>query len=240
MALVLLVLAGMLIPCLKYTIGGNSNQPISALELVKNSWETSRAYLFDGASGKQVEITSFSKALLATVIALAVLFVLGAIFSVYMACCAFSYFKNTENTDKNRIFFLTLVPNRVVLCMYSALILPLTFLPRIIIPLYENILNYQTVLFPSVFEPWIIALVLYAAFVAIVLISARYERQLGLDPLYNEVKEKHRREKKSVMTYAEEESEEEAPVSISIDDILREEQAERIRKMLSDNRENDK
>ncbi len=243
-ALALLILAGMFIPCLKYTVGENSNQPISAISLVKNSWETSRIYLFDGASDKQVEQTSFSKALLASVILLVTLFAIGVIFSLYTAYCAFAYFKDPKVIDKNRIFFLTLVPNRIVLCIYSALLLPLAFLPRIIVPLYENILNYQTVLFPSVFEPWIIALVLYVAFVTVVFLSAKYEKQLGCDPLYNEVKEKLKREKKRVMTYAEEQVEEkeekEDTVKMSIDDILREDQAERIRKMFSDNRENDK
>jgi len=240
--LALLILSGMFIPCLKYTVGENTNQPISAMSLMKNSWETSRVYLFDGAANKQVEQTSFSKALLATVILLTVLFALGVVFAIYTAYCAFAYFKDPKQNDKNRIFFLTLVPNRAVLCLYSALLLPLSFLPRIIVPLYENILNYQTVLFPSVFEPWIIALVLYAAFAAIVFVSARYEKQLGFDPLYNEVKENRKREKSRVMTYAEEQDETEAEEStaLSIDDILREEQAARIRKMFSDDSKDNK
>ena len=232
-ALAVLILAGMFIPCLRYTVGENHNQPISNVSLIKNSWETSREYLFDGASNKQVEQTSFSKALLATVILLSVLFIIGALFAAYTAYCAFSYFRDPKRTDGNRIFFLTLVPNRVVLCIYHALLLPLAFLPRIIIPLYENILNYQTVLYFSAFEPWIIALVLYAAFVAVVFVSARYERSLGLDPLYNEAREKRKKDKKRVITYAEEESaDNEVP---TIDEILRKEQEDRIRKLFSDN-----
>ena len=230
-ALAVLILAGMLIPCLKYTVGENHNQPISNLSLIKNSWETSREYLFDGASNKQVEQTAFSKALLATVIALSAIFIIGVLLAAYTAYCAFSYFRDPERTDSNRIFFLTLVPNRVVLCIYHALLLPLAFLPRIIIPLYENILNYQTVLYFSAFEPWIIALVLYAAFIAVVFVSARYERSLGLDPLYNEAKEKRKKDKKRVITYAEESADQEVP---SIDEILRKEQEERIRKLFSD------
>ena len=242
--LILLILAGMFIPCLKYTVGSNSNQPISAMSLIKNSWETSRVYLFDGAANKQVEQTSFSRALLATVILLVALFALGAIFALYTAYSALAYFRDPESIDKNRVFFLTLVPNRAVLCLYTALLLPLTFLPRIIILLYENILNYQTVLFPSIFEPWIIALALYAAFVAIVFVSAKYEKQTGLDPLYNEVRENRKREKTRVMTYAEDQTEQEDDEGdstvLSVDEILREEQAARIRRMFSDNGEDNK
>ena len=127
--LALLILAGMFIPCLKYTVGENSNQPISNMSLIKNSWQTSREYLFDGGANKVVEQTSFSKALLATVILLCILFAVGTLFSIYTAYSAFSYFKDTENIDKSRIFFLTLVPNRVLICIYSALLLPLAFLP---------------------------------------------------------------------------------------------------------------
>ena len=86
-------------------------------------------------------------------------------------------------------------------------------------------------LYFSAFEPWIIALVLYAAFVAVVFVSARYERSLGLDPLYNEAKEKRKKDKKRVITYAEESADQEVP---SIDEILRKEQEERIRKLFSD------
>ena len=232
-----LIVAGMFIPCLRYTVGEHRNEPISTVELIKNSWETSRQYLFDGASDKVPTQTGFSRLLLAAVLVLGLLFVLGFAFAVYTVICAFCYFKNPQSTDKNRIFFLTLVPDRIALCLYQALLLPITFLPRIIILLYENILNYQTVLYFSVLEPWIIALTVYAIFCVVVFLSSGFEKATGLDPLYNEMREKRMRDQKRVMAYAEEqEPEEEAP---SIDEILKLEQAERIRKMLSDN-ENDK
>ena len=231
-----LIIAGMFVPCLRYTVGNNRNEPISTVSLLKNSWDTSRQYLFDGASDKMAAQTGFSRLLLATVLVLGMLFALGFAFAVYITICAFCYFKDPNSTDKNRIFFLTLVPNRTVLCLYQALLLPITFFPRIIILLYENILNYQTVLYFSVLEPWIIALIIYAVFCTVVFVSARYERETGYDPLYNEMREKRIRDKKRVMTYAEEQEREEAR---SIDEILRSEQAERIRKMLS-NDESDK
>lgn len=227
----LLVIAGMLIPCLEYTVGSQTNKPISALSLLKNSWNTSRTYLFDGASGKVSEQVAFSNALLITVVLLTILFALGTALAVYTTYCAFSYFKDPERNDKNRIFFLTLVPNRVVMLVYYLLLLPLAFFPRIIVLFYENILTYQTFLRFSVFEPWIIVLALYVIFAVLTFVSARFEKELLLDPFYNSAKEKRKKNKKSVMTYVENEDAEDDP--LSIEDIIRAEQAERIRNMLS-------
>ena len=230
--LAVLMIAAMLIPCLEYTVGSQTNKPMSTVSLIANSWNTSRNYLFDGASGKVSGQVAFSNALLMIVIILALLFALGTALAAYTTYCAFTYFKNPERNDKNRIFFLTLVPNRAVMLVYYLLLLPLAFFPRIIILLYENLLTYQTFLRFSVLEPWITALVLYVIFAVLTFVSARFEKELSLDPFYNSAKEKRKRARKSVMTYAEEE-EAETDDSMSIDDIIRAEQAERIRKMLS-------
>jgi len=234
--LALLMLLGMLIPCLEYTVDTQKSEPVSALTLMSNSWETSRAYLFDGGTQKVDEQTSFSKALFATVILLSALFVLGFLAAFYTAACAFSYFKNPKKTDNNRIFFLTLMPNQAVVCAFCALTLPLTFLPRIILSFYTNILEYPTTLKFSVFEPWIIALVIYALFVVAVIISARFERELSMNPLYNEVKEKRRAEKKRVIVRAEESEEYEEDIpeeELSAEEAYRAAQAERIRQMFT-------
>lgn len=232
-AIALLMVALMLIPCLEYTVGSQHNEPISAITLIRNSWNTSRTYLFDGGANKVSEQTAFSKALLASVIALCGLFVIGLAASVYTAVCAFSYFRDCKRTDNNRIFFLTLIPNRAVCCIYHALLLPLAFFPRIIVSLYENILNYQTVLRFSPLEPWIPALLLYIGFAVVTAVSAKYEKKLGLDPHYNAVAaERIKRERTAECSEESDEKEEQSP--LTIDEVLRAEQTERIRRMLSD------
>ena len=102
-AIALLMVVLMLIPCLEYTVGSQHNEPISAITLIRNSWNTSRTYLFDGGANKASEQIAFSKALLASVIALCGLFVIGFAAAVYTAVCAFSYFKDSQRTDNNSI-----------------------------------------------------------------------------------------------------------------------------------------
>ncbi len=205
MALLSVIL--MFIPCYSYiTADTGVNDAISLWELMGNSWQTVREYLF--GSGTKYDVTiDFARILMALLIVFVVLFVLGVAFSAYCAITAFRYFANDCKESKERILFITLVPNRIVLCIYTALTLPIFFMPMLMPLLYKNYLYYQVQLSVTPFDMVYIALALYIACVIIVAISTQKEsmsqmnifakRQAPISKLQNEHEETEKAEQET-------------------------------------------
>lgn len=169
------VVALMFIPCYSYiTADTGINEAISLWELLGNSWNTAREYLF--GSGEKLAVTkSFARTLLVLISALLLLFVIGFASAVYTAVTAFRYFANGCRDGKATTLFITLVPNRTVLCIYHAMILPLFLLPRIMPMLYKNILSYYVELNAAPFDIAVIAAAVYAINVAVIAVGSRLE-----------------------------------------------------------------
>ncbi|MBO7311073.1 MAG: hypothetical protein J6U86_06765, partial [Clostridia bacterium] len=165
----------MFIPSYSYvTANEGAKQSVSLWDLLRNSWKTVREYLF--GSGTKYDITiEFASVLITIIIAFSLMFFLGAVFSLYCITVAMRYFANNCQENRAHIIFITLVPNRIALCLYSALTLPIFFIPMIMPLFYKNFLYYQVKLSQSSFDMVYIALALYAAFVLIVTISAKVE-----------------------------------------------------------------
>ena len=173
MPLIMLLL--MYVPCYQFvTADGGLHQKISAFELVSNSWNTVREYLF--GNSEQLQVTAdFAGAVLGIIIIFFLLFALGMATAIYTAVTAFRFFSDGCAESKNRILFITLIPNRVVMCIYYALILPLAFFPRILPSVYKTVLNYHVELICEPFDIVIITMVLFAATLALVFITAPME-----------------------------------------------------------------
>ena len=223
----------MLVPCYRYaTANEGLRQPISAWTLIGNAWDTVREYLFGNAEKMQVT-SDFAGTVLGMIMLFAVLFVIGFGFSVYTAVTAFRFFSDGCSESRARILFITLVPNRAVLCIYSALTLPLLFIPRIMPLLYNSILNYHTELICQPFDMIIVHLVIFAITVATVFVSAAFERREGIN-LFARYKEEDVEDEPDEV---EEQDEEDAYTAV--DRRAREEQNERILRLLGQSQNDD-
>ena len=179
--MVFVLLALMLVPCYRYiTADSGAKQAISLSQLLENSWNTAKQYLF--GNGEKNEVTSgFAKTLMAIIVSLWVLFLSGAASAVYAAVSAFSYFKSGCKESKQRILFVTLTFNRVVLCIYHALMLPIFFLPMIMPTLYNNLLNYYVELDTTPFDIIFVAIAVFVAMTVIVAVSREMESSLEMN-----------------------------------------------------------
>lgn len=223
----------MLVPCYRYaTANEGLRQPISAWTLIGNAWDTVREYLFGSAEKMQVT-SDFAGTVLGMIMLFAVLFAIGFGFSVYTAVTAFRFFSDGCSESRAKILFITLVPNRAVLCIYSALTLPLLFIPRIMPLLYNSILNYHTELICQPFDMIIVHLVIFAITVATVFVSAAFERREGIN-LFARYKEEDIEDEPDE---AEEQDEEDAYTAV--DRRAREEQNERILRLLGQSQNDD-
>lgn len=172
-AVIMIIL--MLIPCYRYiTADTGINEAVSLWELIGNSWNTVREYLF--GSGEKADVTlDFARTLLAVIITLALLFIVGFASAVYAAVSAFRYFHDGCRESRTRTLFITLVPNRIVLCVYHALMLPIFLLPVLMPLLYKGILAYHVELNVAPFDMIWVAVALYVAVVCVIAVSANFE-----------------------------------------------------------------
>ena len=231
-AVIMLILT--FVPCYRYvTADTGLNEAISAKELLSNSWDTVREYLFGGK--EQVQVTAdFAGTLFGIIIIFCLLFAVGFASAVYCAVVAFRFFADGGRESKQRILFITLFPNRIVLSVCYALTLPLLFLPKIMPLLYDGILKYHVELICEPFDMVWIDIALVAAVVAVILISARYETlcEMNVFVRYREDEEEEEYEEQ----YAVPEDED---AFTEMDRRTREEQNERILRLLNKSEEDD-
>lgn len=222
------------VPCYRFvTADEGLHQRISAWGLISNSWDTVREYLF--GSTEQVQVTAdFAGAVFGIIILLALLFCIGVAVAVYSAVTAFRFFGDGCKESRSRILFITLVPNRVVLCICYALILPLVFFPRMLPALYNGILNYYIELICEPFDIIIVDVILFAATVAVIFISARFERLAQMNLFF-----KHKKQVEEDDETEKEETDDETDAYGMMDRRAREEQNERILRLLNKSKENE-
>ena len=181
-ALCLLLVASTLIPCLSYSTIEGTQKEISAAELMQNSWDQVRAYLFATAD-TEVTQERFSWTVIILLPVLTALFVVGIVSTVVTAVMALLYINNVEfRKSIERIRFITVIPNRVVACLLQILVFPLLFYSRLIIPLYDKIMHVDVLLNTSFPEPWVWGIAVIAVTVIMSVISANFEKELGIDP----------------------------------------------------------
>ncbi len=229
---ILVTLGSFWIPCMRFvTADTGTNEAISLAELMSNAWGQVRIYLFGTAEQDAANVT-FSWTVLITLMVLVLLFAVGLAVAVWTAAAALRYFDNPEDRSQGRLVFLTLFPNRIVTCIAEALVLPLLFFPRLMVLFYENILNYSVILKLTFAEPWMIGCVLLLAVVIMTAAFEPMEVAAGLNPYKKKRRTEPQRE--------EEPATEDEPVFATKEEQeyyemvqrTKEEQAERLRKLL--------
>lgn len=178
----LLLLIAMQLPCLQYsTAATGENQALSTAQLLRNSWNEVREYLFGGA--EQISVTlAFSRVVLVTLALCLLCFLLGTAATVWITVGAFCYLRRPQDTGFARILWITLFPNRFVCCLYFALLLPLLAFPRMLIPIYANMLGSAVTLKSSPWEPLWLGLLLLVGISILSAYCANRERACDLSP----------------------------------------------------------
>ncbi len=224
---VILCLMFMAIPVLRYTNNqSGTDDPISALTLMKNSWDQVRHYLF-GASEQTNGNIIFSRTVLICLILFWILFAVSAVVAVWSLLAVVRYTEKGSEADHGRIWFLTLIPNRIALCILGGLMIPLTAFPRLLIVFYRKIIYVAVELKVYGIDPMIVALALTLVTVVLSVVTAGYEKKLSIDP-FRKIQKAEQKEPIPDRTPVEREMSESEKRYYEVEQRTRREQAERI------------
>ena len=178
-----LVLTGlMFVPNLRYSIKSGTVDEMSVAERLNNDWYAARVSLF-GGSELSVLGVNFYRVLMVLIPVLGVLFFIGVLSCLAVAVVGLAYINSYEfRKTRERIWFITIIPNRVVACVLQGLTLPVLFYSRIIVLLFQKVYNTDVLLNVTFPEVWVFGLVLFALSVGLSILSAKYERAYDADP----------------------------------------------------------
>ncbi len=221
----------MLVPYIRFKDTDGLKGAVSLVELIGNSWETVTEYMFGMANTNAVTL-DFARTVMAVIIIFAVMFIIGAASAVYALISAIIYFKDSTKI-KQRVLFITLTGNRIVLCAFHSLMLGIFLFPTVLPYFYGKILSYGVITVYTPFNMFYLAIAFYAITVALVIISKRYEMS----------------DKMNIYTRAvvheqpcidiDEHEEEELDAYALMNKKAKEEQAEKIRRLLLKNQDTD-
>jgi hypothetical protein len=223
----------MFIPCYRYITADGINGAVSLSHLVNNYFDIARDFLFGADADKIDERTiAFCKYILGFIIATVSLFALGVISVIYTTVSAISYCGGKRNTTA-RALFITLVPNRFVLCIYNALLLPIFFFPMSLPKIFDGMLAEHIEIMCEPFDMMFIALGLYLLNIIFIFLTARMEMLEDMDVFYKQKKVKGFAEE-----YEDDEEEEELTDEYEkMDKRAKDEQTERILRLLNKNKD---
>ena len=239
-AVLCLVLVGLtFVPNLRYSIASGTIDEMSVAQRLDNDWYSARVALF-GSSELSVLGMNFYRVLIVLIPALVLLFIIGFTSCVTVAAVAILYINsNRFRQTRERIWFIILIPNRIVVCVLQGLTLPVLFYSRIIVLLFERVYNTDVLLNVTFPEVWVFGLVFFALSVGLSAVSAKYERRLDADPFKKiapptvKVIERDDEEKREEPVFKTQEERE----YYERQKRIREEQAERIRRLLNKDEE---
>ena len=172
----------MFVPNLRYSISTGTVDEMSVAERLNNDWYGARVALF-GSSELSPLGENFYRVLMVLIPVLGTLFFIGFLSCIIVAIIGLIYVNdhNFRHT-RERIWFVTLIPNRIVVCVLQALTLPLLFYSRIIVLLFQKVYNTDVLLNITFPEVWVFGLVFFALSVGLSVWSAKYEKSLDADP----------------------------------------------------------
>lgn len=138
--MLVLTLLSMLIPSYRYAIDGKLDEPLSPFKILSNGFDTARRVVFATTEQDAAELL-FSQTVMAVIIVFWALFLVAFAVSVYSAAVVLYYIKSDDEAarEKSRTLFITLIPNRIVLCVLQMLSVPLAIFPYLLPYLYKSI-----------------------------------------------------------------------------------------------------
>ena len=165
------------IPNIRFTLDTDQRQTMSLAKLIKNTWDNSRVYLFSAQTQQTNDGALFYKTVFTLLIILILLFVIGTLVNVFSAIACKTYFM--DGKTKLRNIYTSIVPNRTVMLLLVIPLLPIAFFPDILVSCYRHLLLYNVSVDYSFISSGIIALILFAALVAVTFLSRKKEEELN-------------------------------------------------------------
>ena len=226
--LILLILLLTFIPSYRYVAGGDARVPISLSTLISNSWEESRETLFVKSQNdvKPQELV-FSKTMLGIILGSGVLYLIARAVAAWSAFVALKLFMSDDedSAERSRTLFITFIPNRIVLTALEALALPMLAIPYIMPLVYAYTLGTRVGFTLAAPDGFIVLSVALVALCVLSALTAPYERRFDADVF--------KKREPFGLARAEEAEEEEEEEELSDEELaFKEEQAERIRRLL--------
>lgn len=172
------------IPCVKFTLDSEQHSTMSLLDLLDNSWESARQYLFSSQITPTNDGTLFYKIIFISIIVAFLLFFIALAADIFSLAVYLIFAKQKDKKDsvcKPRALYLALIPNRAVLCIIRMLALPLLFFPKLVAYLYQKILLYSVSVGAEAMLPAYIAAAIILLSIVITVISKRSEVKNGLN-----------------------------------------------------------
>jgi len=173
----------MFVECYSFLFIQNSEgrrSVMSLWQLTDSTWETSRNSLF-GKEEIAADSLVFSETTFWLVIAFAVLFVFGAAAAVYSSVAMIKYLYDGHDRSRFTRLFVTLVPNRIVLCLYQLPMIAIFALPSLWVLFSKRIFDYYVELSFDPFDMFWAAVGIFVLGAIVVGVSAYFERREGLD-----------------------------------------------------------
>ncbi len=171
----------LLFPTLQYTTNQTGiEDPLSGFGLMSNAWQYSRECLF----GTEVEQTAgnlqFSRTVLILIALFWVLYAAGAALSVWGLYARVRYTDRDTDAAPGRLWLVTVIPNRWVLCLGTALMLPVSLFHWLMVPLYRTL--YVSVSLRILgLDPLWLSLFFFLFGAALSVLTASWERAGGYD-----------------------------------------------------------
>lgn len=232
--LLILLLLIAFIPTHRYVDAGEAREPISLFALLTNSFEQGRNILF-ATPNATVGQTAFARVLLTVSIAGLILYAIALAVSIWSMVTALKLFMSDdeEDAERTRTLFITFVPNRIVLTLLEALAIPLTLFPYVMPLIYSYTLAYSVRVNLCAPDALIASVIFISAIAVLSAVAAPYERRFDADvfkqrrAFADSADGKDGEEYESVFGTREEDEGY---------DELRREQAEKIKKLLEQNK----
>lgn len=229
--LISLAFVAAFIPSYRFIAEGELRDTMSLATLVSNAWEESREILF-AKTGQTNGQLLFARTMLTVIIISAILYIAALAAAVWSMAVALKLFisDDEEGAERARTLFITLFPNRIVLTAAEGLALAFAAIPYVLPLIYKNTLALNVKLTLSAPDAFIILAISLVAISVLSAFTAPLERRFDADVF---------KKRKAFASESEktEEVEYESQFSIENEDDpeyrkMREEQAERIRRLL--------
>ena len=174
----------MFIPCVRYSLNSELREKMSLWQLITNTWNTARQYLFSSSSTVTEEGKLFYTTVFAALIICMLLLIIGVAVNVFTLVCAGSAYASKSNPKKDsnlKNLYLTFIPNRVVFIILRCTVLPIAFFPYLLVFFYRRLLLYMVSLNPTALIIGIGALAFLVATACVTALSKKYEMRLDMN-----------------------------------------------------------
>ena len=180
--MLVLTLVSMLIPSYRYAIDGKLDKPLSPFKILSNGFDTARRVVFATTEQDAAELL-FSQTVMAVIIVFWALFLVALAVSVYSAVVVLRHITSDDDEarEKSRTLFITLIPNRIVLCALQMLSVPLALFPYLLPYLYKSIWGQRIGMALIAPDALIAVLLTVVTTVTLCVVSSFCEKGLDVD-----------------------------------------------------------